>query len=375
VKVKCINREIKFAGIESADLSVCNSAATFLQSAFWGSFKARFGWSARAFKVYWENLEAQPMLLIHRGICRGLSFAYIPWYGGGLSSASLAELAAALRGQLPGDTVFIRFEPPWYTEDDEEPPPPDKPFVRAATDVQCPHTVLIDLTQSMDEIRADMKPKWRYNAGLALKRGVIIRQPCGVPEQDLKSFYTLLQETARRDGIAIHSLDYYRGLFVHAAEWPGGGQELRLYTASHEGEDIAAIVVLLRGSEAVYLYGASSGRKRNLMAPHALQMKAMEDAKEAGCLTYDLFGIAPNADPSHPMAGLYSFKTGFGGKIIHRPGSWDYVCRPLIYRLFRSAESLRKMLKDFRKKARRRGSRGRGDDREFAAASRGNSAC
>jgi lipid II:glycine glycyltransferase (peptidoglycan interpeptide bridge formation enzyme) len=198
-----------------------------------------------------------------------------------------------------------------------------------------------------------MKPKWRYNSGLALNRGVSIRQSCGVPTEDLKNFYALLEETARRDGIAIHSLEYYRGLFVHAAEWPGGGQELRLYTASHEGEDIAAIVVLLRGTEAVYLYGASSSRKRNLMAPHALQMKAMEDAMAAGCLTYDLFGIAPNADPSHPMAGLYSFKTGFGGKIIHRPGSWDYVYRPLVYRLFRSAESLRKTAMNFRKRVRR----------------------
>ncbi|MDR2607219.1 MAG: aminoacyltransferase, partial [Treponema sp.] len=119
--MKCINREMKLAGIESADLSVCNSAATFLQSAFWGSFKARFGWSAGAFKVHWENLEAEPMLLISRRICRGLSFAYVPWYGCGLSSGPLAELAAALRRRLPRDTAFIRFDPPWYTEADEEP--------------------------------------------------------------------------------------------------------------------------------------------------------------------------------------------------------------------------------------------------------------
>jgi lipid II:glycine glycyltransferase (peptidoglycan interpeptide bridge formation enzyme) len=91
------------------------------------------------------------------------------------------------------------------------------------------------------------------------------------------------------------------------------------------------------------------------MAPHALQMRAMEDAKEAGCLTYDLFGIAPGADPSHPMAGLYAFKTGFGGRIIHRPGSWDYAYRPLVYGLFRGADSLRKTLKDLWKKVRKRG--------------------
>jgi lipid II:glycine glycyltransferase (peptidoglycan interpeptide bridge formation enzyme) len=86
------------------------------------------------------------------------------------------------------------------------------------------------------------------------------------------------------------------------------------------------------------------------MAPYALQVKAMEDAQEAGCEEYDLFGIPPNDDPSHPMAGLYRFKTGFGGRIVHRPGSLDYPCRPLVYRLFRTAETLRKHLWTMKKR-------------------------
>jgi len=67
------------------------------------------------------------------------------------------------------------------------------------------------------------------------------------------------------------------------------------------------------------------------MASYSLQWKAMMDAKAKGCLVYDLFGIPPNEDPNHPMAGLYRLKTGFGGKIIHRPGSWDYPCKPFSY--------------------------------------------
>ena len=37
-----------------------------------------------------------------------------------------------------------------------------------------------------------------------------------------------------------------------------------------------------------------------------------------------MFGVAPNADESHPMYGLYKFKRGFGGVIFHRLGCWDY---------------------------------------------------
>ena len=109
-------------------------------------------------------------------------------------------------------------------------------------------------------------------------------------------------------------------------------------------------MTLFRGREAVYLYGASSDKKRGLMAPYALQVKAMEEAKAAGCEEYDLFGIPPDEDPSHPMAGLYRFKTGFGGRIIHSPGSWDYPCRSVFYRLFRFAEALRRRVRILKKR-------------------------
>jgi lipid II:glycine glycyltransferase (peptidoglycan interpeptide bridge formation enzyme) len=202
-----------------------------------------------------------------------------------------------------------------------------------------------------------MKPKWRYNIGLAARKGVTVRR---AGEEGLDLFYRLLAETARRDGIAVHGVEYYRGLFELAREYGSGGAlpapDLRLYLAECGGETLAAIVTLFRGNEAVYLYGASSDRMRNLMAPYALQWQAMEDAAAAGCTVYDLFGIPPNDDPGHPMAGLYRFKTGFGGRIIHRPGSWDYACKPLGAALFHAAEYARKRLRDRKKTGRSRGS-------------------
>jgi len=192
-----------------------------------------------------------------------------------------------------------------------------------------------------------MKPKCRYNIGLAQKRGVVVRDcgdgaSCG---QSLEIFYRMLKETALRDGIAVHGAEYYRALFDdsfgtnHAIP-----TQIRLYIAAHEGDDLASIVALFRGKEATYLYGASSNIKRNLMAPYALQWKAMQDAKASGCAVYDLFGIPPDESPGHPMAGLYRFKTGFGGRIVHRPGSWDYPYKPILHGLFKSAESLRKKI-------------------------------
>jgi lipid II:glycine glycyltransferase (peptidoglycan interpeptide bridge formation enzyme) len=211
----------------------------------------------------------------------------------------------------------------------------------------------VDLSLEETAILTGMKPKWRYNLGLAERRNVILRSvgASGPVREELEKFYALYGETARRDGISIHGPEYYTALFEEAAK---SNVDLRLYMASHEGEDIAGIITLFRGREGVYLYGASASHKRNLMAPYALQWRAMRDAKAAGCGFYDLFGIPPRADPEHPMAGLYRFKTGFGGKIIHRPGSWDYPYRPVARTLYHAAEWTRKKMWDSKKRQNRR---------------------
>jgi lipid II:glycine glycyltransferase (peptidoglycan interpeptide bridge formation enzyme) len=397
-----------------AELSVCDGAASFLQAAVWGRFKARFGWEARAFLLEYatcsgdtadsgaggeSSRSAVPLLVLTRPLAAGISFAYVPWgpesaAGAGQGSSPgllrafpaidrntaaynsittqlLACLARRLRPLLPRTIAFIRFDPPWYYAEGGAPlgAPSllEKPFSRAAADIQPPDTVLIDLTKDEDALLADMKEKWRYNIRLAARKGVTVRcAPAGGNAEDLDVFYRLFEETARRDGIAIHSKDYYTELFRLSGEFSPVGEsaeadgdsgaarrsppETRLYIASHEGEDLAAVITLFRGGEATYLYGASSNRKRNLMAPHLLQWTAIRAARASGCVRYDLFGIPPNDDPQHPMAGLYRFKTSFGGTIIHRPGSWDFSYHSLITGLFKAAEGLRKALRSARKK-------------------------
>ena len=307
-----------------------------------------------------KNDEQQtiPLMVLFRRLAPGISFAYIPW-GPELPSffpeddryRVTAELAEKLKPFLPRKTTFVRFEPPWFdTEGSDKKKVNNGQFAsagfkQAAATVQAPDTVIINLSFSIGEILAQMKPKWRYNISLAGKKGVQVNTG---GYQELEIFYSLLKETALRDGIDVHGINYYKTLFELCQT--GDGQYLRLYTAAHEGDILAAIVVLFRGKDAVYLYGASSNNKRNLMSPYALQWKAMQDAKETGCLYYDLFGIPPCEDPNHPMAGLYRFKTGFGGQIIHRPGSWDYPYKTLLYAFFNIAEGLRKRLRDLKKK-------------------------
>jgi len=348
--------------IKKIEIDACDNADSFLQSSMWAAFKSRFGWKADAFLIDWSEKteEKTTLLVLSRRLLPGFSFAYVPWgphlpsdFSADERPQAMHELAEKLKPFFARNTAFARFDFPWFFLDGDENLKNESASLKAAgfkiaaAQVQPPDSVLIDLTASCEEILASMKSKWRYNVTLAQKKGVIVNV-CS--SKDLEVFYNLLKETAQRDGIAVHGFDYYKTLFELCENQYKDKLLIKLYTASHEGETLAAIVVLLRGKDAVYLYGASSNNKRNLMAPYALQWKAMQDAKNSGCKTYDLFGIPPDDNPNHPMAGLYRFKTGFGGKIIHRPGSRDYIYNGLIYNLFSMVEKFRKKIFDLRKR-------------------------
>jgi lipid II:glycine glycyltransferase (peptidoglycan interpeptide bridge formation enzyme) len=114
-----------------------------------------------------------------------------------------------------------------------------------------------------------------------------------------------------------------------------------LLLAWHERDLLAGNIVAFWKSRAAYLYGASSGAKRNLMPTYALQWEAIRRARAAGCHSYDLYGVPPRPDPDHPMYGLYQFKTGFSDKVLRRWGTWDTTLMPATFALYRAAESVR----------------------------------
>ncbi|MCR4578779.1 MAG: peptidoglycan bridge formation glycyltransferase FemA/FemB family protein [Treponema sp.] len=270
----------------------------------------------------------------------------------------MEELALALKPYLPKNTIVIRFDPDVDFSSVEDRDMfnfgvktvayADRLKIRKnKVDIQPPDTSLVDLTASEEEILARMHQKWRYNIRLSQKKGVIVKKYEGDSvdlSEKIDIFYKLTKETNARDGNSSHSKEYYQDLIMGSAALREKNLDvplIRLYIAEHEEDEIASIMVLFSHDEAIYLYGASSNNKRNLMPNHLLQWTAMRDAKAYGSSYYDLYGMPPEGkDEKHPMHGLYMFKANFGGKIIHRSGSWD---RPLksIYSLYSFAEKAR----------------------------------
>lgn len=314
--------------------------SSILQSSFWGKLKGFFGWDPISFEY-----KGTVILILVRKILGKYSIAYIP-HGPVLSvnnqtGAILREIGYQIKKILPNGCFFIRFDLPFgifKTDPVQFNLAPE--LKKASSDIQPPDTVIISLKENEDEILSRMKSKTRYNIRLSFRKGIIVEQ-AGV--ESLDEWYHLYKETSLRDSITIHSKSYYSKIFELSLEGSDikDKPEILMFKALYNNQLLAGIIVSVYGSRATYLYGASSNEYRNLMPAYALQWEAVKYAKGRGCTSYDLFGIPPENNPDHPMSGLYRFKTGFGGEILHRPGCWDLPLKPVVYRIYRWAESAR----------------------------------
>ncbi|WGK70200.1 peptidoglycan bridge formation glycyltransferase FemA/FemB family protein [Candidatus Haliotispira prima] len=241
-------------------------------------------------------------------------------------------------------------------------------FHRAVQRVQVPDTVLLDLSLSEEQLLAQMHKKHRYNIRLAQKKGVQIRR---VPwREGLEQWYQIYRITAQRDRIGIHSPDYYRTLFeeqeqasesvslyLYLAYRPSDGLDTTsdsTATVEAVGAELLAGVIVLHHCDsavATYMYGASANEGRELMPNYLLQWQAIREARRAGMLCYDFFGVPPHAEPTHPLHGLYRFKVGFGGYLIQRAGAWDMGYSRLFYTVYRLLEYGRFRLRHLRHKS------------------------
>lgn len=348
--------------IKPKDPEALFSTPIVQQTTFWSKVKDHLGEESLAieFKSGRSALTNDPaqkgvirsdVLLMIKPVSRQHTVAYAP-YGPELEPSQeqqglfLEELSESLRPFLPKNCISLRYDLFWeslwasdrqfYDQDGWWMGPPGKSmqelrfnmntirwnFHKAYSNNLPSNTMFLDLTKSPGELLQGMKPKTRYNIGLATRKGVEVLE-MGI--EDLNVWYALYGETATRNHFSLHGLDYFRA--VMAARQEQTDTEVILLMAEHKGTPLAAMFLVLAGGRASYLYGASSSENKHLMGTYALQWNAINVAKQRGCRDYDMFGVSPSPDPSHPLYGLYRFKAGFGGQMFHSMGCWDY---PLI---------------------------------------------
>ncbi|MFI8952015.1 lipid II:glycine glycyltransferase FemX [Streptomyces sp. NPDC053750] len=183
-----------------------------------------------------------------------------------------------------------------------------------------------------DDVLRGMNQQWRRNIKKAARAGVEVAVSEVALGEDLKAFHDLYVHTAERDRFTPRPLRYFETMFAEMrAEDP---ERIRLYSARHQGDLVAAAVLVRVGAHAWYSYGASATEKREVRGSNACQWAMIRDSLAAGCDVYDLRGITPTLDARDPHVGLVQFKVGTGGQAVRYVGEWDLPLRPGIYRAF-----------------------------------------
>lgn len=184
-----------------------------------------------------------------------------------------------------------------------------------------------------DDLLQGMNQLWRRNIKKAVKEGVVTRRvPADEVGTALKSFHDLYVHTAGRDRFTPRPMSYFETMFrALGAEDP---DRIALFTAEHEGDLVAATVLVRVGTHAWYSYGASSSEKREVRGSNAVQWEMVRHALAAGADVYDLRGITDTLDADDPHVGLIQFKVGTGGDAVEYVGEWDLPVNRLLYKAF-----------------------------------------
>ena len=184
------------------------------------------------------------------------------------------------------------------------------------------HTVIINLTESEENLLADMRRQTRYEVRRASKLGITVER--SRTEEIFKEFHKIQVETAKRQNFVPPDL---KTLMVERENL-----DSEIYIAkTAEGEPIAYGLIIKDGKEAEYYEAASTPLNRKLPGAYALLWQAMKDLKFEGYERFNLWGIAPAGQPHHRYAGVTTFKTGFGGEIVEYVPAHDMVISKIGY--------------------------------------------
>lgn len=303
----------------------------FLQSYEWGVFQEKRGFAVRRFESDSGYAHAFKYPLIG-----GRSYWYAPYHPI-LTDDGYAGFFRDLSGQK-GKSVFIRYEPL-----------ESLPDAQKSEELTPSTTLILSLVGGKEALLSEMHSKTRYNSTLGAKKGVEIAaiSPVDTEYSNVcESVIRLFRTTGERHAFRVQTPEYFRMLlssFPHEGSAPHRPW-IRLYYAKYRDTLLGAILVMYFGDTATYLYGGSSPLHREVMAPHALQLAAIQDALQSGYRYYDFWGIAPHDDPRHPWAGITRFKKGFGGEVYTRPGTFDYVINRTEYAIYGALRKIRRMI-------------------------------
>ena len=191
---------------------------------------------------------------------------------------------------------------------------PRDPSLKKLTRVMTGYsTVLIDLTQTSEQLRAAMEGRWRNRLVAAERAGLNIVCTGANPAQYR---WLLEEERAQRASKSFYGLPLeFVESYINARAQTT--KTMLILRAELKKDRVAAMLFLIHGSAATYHVGWSNEAGRDSNAHNLLLWRAFDELRERGVRTLDLGGIN-----TRQLAGISRFKIGSGGKVVTYAGTF-----------------------------------------------------
>ncbi len=271
----------------------------------WGEVKTAHGWRAERVLAY--DLDKQPIggaqLLIRRLPWPLKALVYVP-RGPVVDPELVPEFLDALASHAKSQygAVVVSIEPDWA-----ELPPVPQGWQPAENTILIPHTLILDLTKTEDELLAPMSKKTRQYIRKSSGEGLTIRQV--KTREDLAAVMDIYHETAQRAGFPLHDDQYYYDVFDQL------GEASPVFAAYHDNQPVAFVWLAISATTAFELYGGMNDQGQELRANYALKWHSITKMREWGIERYDMNGLLTD--------GVSNFKRGFADHEDQLVGTYD----------------------------------------------------
>lgn len=275
----------------------------------WGAVKASHNWQVERLFIRENQKLIGAAQILFRPLpwpLRGLT--YVP-RGPVAGEESRGAVLDALAGYVKSrfKPVSLTVEPDWVGM------PMLDDWHQADNTILIPRTLILDLTQTEDELLAHMTKKTRQYIRKSEKQGVEIRMAKG--QDDIATCLGIYKQTAARAGFALHGDDYYDDIDRMM------GDHSQIFMAIKEGRAVAFLWLAVSEATAFELYGGMNDEGQELRANYILKWTAIRRFKEWGIRRYDMNGLLND--------GVSKFKQGFADHETMLAGTFDMPLSPL----------------------------------------------
>jgi lipid II:glycine glycyltransferase (peptidoglycan interpeptide bridge formation enzyme) len=238
-----------------------------------------------------------------------------------LTDGDLEEIESICRQRK---CMFVKLEPGWGQDESLL---TNRGFIRSRFPLSPPSTMVIDLSQSEEELWQNLSKSGKYSTNRAKREGNQVKSVKHPTSEQIADFYKIAKETSRRGRFylqPVKDLQEKGKIFKDKA--------YILEVCDAEKKLVSTKFFLGAGETVTFLHGGTTKIGRKGKGGYLLMWKSILYFKQQGYKWLDLEGLDDDRFPlfTKNWGGFSHFKEKFGGVILRLPPPYIKYYSPVL---------------------------------------------